>query len=465
MDAIELYLKQIGEVPLLTRDEEIAVAKRLEESRERYRCATLSTDFVLQATVALFEQIREARVPIYKAIEVYMGNIADKRRLMGLLPRNQQALKELLRENRDDFALVICGDQPARRRREAWRRVVRRRRKAVRLVEELRPRIERLLPAFEDLSRILKRMGTLGQRLARLRGASGTGLEARQLRSELEHLMRVAVESPSTLRHRIGRVLKWRGQWEDARRELSRRNLRLVVSIAKRYRYRGLSFLDLIQEGNTGLMRAVDKFEYQRGFKFCTYATWWIRQAVTRGIADKNRTIRIPSHMKGKMGKVQEATEQLMQTGDPRPTLEKTAELAGLSVEETHRALKGGRLPLSLDQPLRRQGDEDPRRDFVPDHREDNPLDIASHGQLRGRIDEVLDVLSWRERSIIELRYGLGDGYSYSLKEIAQVFRVSRERVRQIQSKALEKLQQSEPSGKLQGFLEQPADGTADSPV
>jgi len=316
--------------------------------------------------------------------------------------------------------------------------------------------MERLLPAFDKLSRIAEQMENFARRLAELSGAADGDDEAGQVRRSLESLIQLALESPAALRHRVARASRWRDQYEDARQELCRRNLRLVVSVAKKYRRRGVGFLDLIQEGSAGLMRAVDKFEVERGFKFCTYATWWIRQAITRALGDKNRTIRVPLHMKDKIHRVQDATERLMQAHDSRPTLEQTAKEAGLSVEETDRAIQGRRVPLSLDDPLGRQED-DPRRDFLPDYRNDDPLDAAHHDQLASRIQEALTVLSWRERSVIEMRYGLGDGHTYTLREIAQVFRVSRERVRQIEAKAMDRLRESGAAGRLLGFLDLPA--------
>jgi RNA polymerase primary sigma factor len=240
---------------------------------------------------------------------------------------------------------------------------------------------------------------------------------------------------------------------EDAREHLIRANLRLVVSVAKKYVGRGLSFLDLIQEGNIGLMKATDKFDYMRGYKFSTYATWWIRQAITRAIADQARTIRIPVHMIETMSKLRNVSKKLLQTLGREPTIEETAQEANISVEETRRVLKISRHPISLDRPVG-ESEDSYFGDFIEDDTAESPVHAAAGEMLKEKIDQVLKTLTYREREIIKLRYGLGDGYTYTLEEVGRIFKVTRERVRQIEAKAVRKLQHPVRSRQLEGFLD-----------
>ncbi len=274
--------------------------------------------------------------------------------------------------------------------------------------------------------------------------------------------MRITLESPATLHRRVETTRQLQKEYEAARRNLSAGNLRLVVSIAKRYRNRGLSFLDLIQEGNTGLMRAVEKFEYERGFKFSTYATWWIRQAITRAIADQSRTIRVPVHMIETMSKVRAVTRELIQTRGSEPTLEETALVAGVSIEDASCAVQMSHQPLSLDQPVG-EHDDSYFGEFLQDHREEDPLHDMNRELLKSRIAGVLGALNYREREIIRLRYGLVDGYAYTLEEVGKIFSVTRERVRQIEAKAVRKLQHPIRARRLSSFLDRPVPAPVDA--
>jgi RNA polymerase primary sigma factor len=242
-------------------------------------------------------------------------------------------------------------------------------------------------------------------------------------------------------------------EYEDAKRRLSGGNLRLVVSIAKKYRNRGLSFLDIIQEGNTGLMRAVDKYEYRRGYKFSTYATWWIRQAITRAIADHARTIRIPVHMIETMSRLRNIAKQLLQELGREPTIEEIARKAKMPVSEARRVMKISRHPISLDRPVG-ESEDSYFGDFIEDDAAESPVQSAGNDMLRGRIEEVLKTLTYREREILKLRYGIGDGYTYTLEEVGKIFKVTRERVRQVEAKAIRKLQHPVRARKLEGFLD-----------
>jgi len=332
-------------------------------------------------------------------------------------------------------------------------RLGRRRRKAVRLVEELglrTQRIEQMIRTLEDFSR---RVDELKTKISATRPDRQSAEQKGQWLSEYRMILVACQESPTSLRNRVMYLKRVYSEYQQAKRELSEGNLRLVVSIAKKYRNRGLSFLDLIQEGNAGLMRAVDKFEYRRGFKFCTYATWWIRQAITRAVADQSRTIRIPVHMVETMSRVRNVSRQLVQELGREPSLEEVARRAKTTVDEARRVLAMSRYPISLDRPVGNSEDSQ-FGDLLPDGAAESPATGASQEMLRSRINRVLKTLSYREREIIKLRYGLGDGYSYTLEEVGHIFKVTRERIRQIEAKAVRKLQQPSRSQELVGFLD-----------
>ena len=454
-DPVRIYLMQMGEIPLLSRHEELSVARRIERNRRRFRNCTLANDYVLRAAIHLLEDIRDGKVRLDRTIEVSVINVREKSRLLKVLGPNVATLHRLVLQNTRDYFLAINRRQPMSQRRQAWRRLLNRRAKAVRLVEELGLRTQRLQPFLEKVRLIAQRMDAIRLQLAAPCRNEEDLARAAELRKELCYLMRLTQESPATLRRRLTRIDGLSQQYEVAKRELSAGNLRLVVSIAKCYRNRGVSFLDLIQEGNTGLMRAVDKFQCARGYKFSTYATWWIRQAITRAIADHSRTIRVPVHMVESMGRVRNAVRNLFQEHGTDPTLEQTAEAAGLSIAETDCVLRMNRQPLSLDQPV---GDNDDTYfgEFLQDHREADPLMELNQSLLRARIAEVLDGLDYRDREILRLRFGLADGCSYTLEEVGKIFSVTRERVRQIENKAVRALQHPTRARKLAAFVERP---------
>ncbi|MCG8583629.1 MAG: sigma-70 family RNA polymerase sigma factor [Pirellulales bacterium] len=452
-DPIRMYLMQMGEIPMLSRPDEIAAAQRIERSRIRFRHEMLANDFVLQAAVDLLIKVRDGQLRLDRTVEVSVTDAAEKKRTMCRLAPNLATVEELLARNGRDFRIAISRSQPNAERRQAWQRLVRRRRRAVCLVEELNLRTQRIQPLLTKLQDISLRMTSLREQLAEFEQGYQPIADPRELRAELHYLMRTSLESPSTLARRIKRIERLQKEYDAAKRYLSAGNLRLVVSIAKRYRNRGLSFLDLIQEGNTGLMRAVDKFEYRRGYKFSTYATWWIRQAITRAIADQSRTIRVPVHMMDTMTKVRAVTRDLVQILGREPTLEELAEAADLPLEEARCILKVARQPLSLDQPIS-DHDESYFGEFLEDHRKVDPLSNVNHEMLRKRIDEALAELNLREREILRMRFGLADGYCYTLEEVGRIFSVTRERVRQIESKAVQKLQQPYRNRGLAEFLD-----------
>ena len=348
---------------------------------------------------------------------------------------------------------MITPGTPATEIKAAQQRLAARRRKMVTLLEELSLRTQRLQPTMRRLEQISSRMDHLQHQIESMKNLKSARDERANLQKELVDLMQMTLETPDSLRQRLDDVRDRFGAYELSMRELSGGNLRLVVSIAKKYRNRGLSFLDLIQEGNTGLMRAVDKYEYRRGYKFSTYATWWIRQAITRAIADQARTIRIPVHMIETMSKLRKVSKRLLQEKGREPTIEETAEAAGVSLEETRRVLKISRHPISLDRPVG-ESEDSYFGDFIEDDTTESPVNSATQEMLKDKIDVVLKTLTYREREIIKLRYGLGDGYTYTLEEVGRIFKVTRERVRQIEAKAVRKLQHPVRSKQLKGFLD-----------
>lgn len=452
-DPVRMYLTQMGEIPLLTRTQEISLAKRIEITRRQFRTKLLECDYVIQMAFKTLRRVHAGELPFDRTVQVSVTDRLEKDQIQGRIPHNLNTLTVLLKRNRRDFMIAFSKSRSKTERRQAWTALARRRRRCVRLIEELglrTQRIEAALPVVEKFSRTIDE---LHQRIHQHKKARKPAAERQPWLQDLRMMLIACQESPTSLRNRVRYLKKVFSEYQQAKRELSEGNLRLVVSIAKKYRNRGLSFLDLIQEGNAGLMRAVDKFEYRRGFKFCTYATWWIRQAITRAVADQSRTIRIPVHMVETMSRVRSVSRQLLQELGREPTLEEVARRSDTTIEEARRVLAMSRYPISLDRPVGTSEDSQ-FGDLLPDGEAINPSQGAAQDMLRRRIEKVLKTLSYREREIIKLRYGLGDGYSYTLEEVGHIFRVTRERIRQIEAKAVRKLQQPSRSQELVGFLD-----------
>ena len=452
-DPVRMYLTQMGEIPLLTRKEEIDLARRIEVTRQKFRARLLECDYVIQTAFKVLKRVHEGELPFDRTVQVSVTDRLEKEQILGRLPHNLGTLERVLAKNARDYRIAVSKSRRKTDRRAAWKRLGRGHRRAVKLVEELGLRTQRIEPMLRTLEEFSVRIDELNARIKAHKKKRGPASEREPWRREFRNILMATQETPTSLRNRLTYLKRIYAEYQQAKRELSEGNLRLVVSIAKKYRNRGLSFLDLIQEGNAGLMRAVDKFEYRRGFKFCTYATWWIRQAITRAVADQSRTIRIPVHMVETMSRVRNVSRQLLQEFGREPTMEETAKRAETSVDEARRVLAMSRYPISLDRPVGNSEDSQ-FGDLLPDSGAESPATGASQEMLRSRIDLVLKTLSYREREIIKLRYGLGDGYSYTLEEVGHIFKVTRERIRQIEAKAVRKLQQPSRSQELVGFLD-----------
>ncbi len=452
-DPVRMYLTQMGEIPLLTREKEIALAQKIEMTRRRFRRKVLECDYALRNVFETLKRVHAGDLPFDRTIKVSETENLLKDKILQRMPHNLRTLDPLMETNVEEFNQLIDERTLEVDKENLRKRLKSRRRKTVTLIEELSIRTQKVQPLMKKLEQISHRMDDLESAIERTRGNRAAKDDRANLGKELLDLMLITLEEPAGLRRRVAIMRMRFGEYEQAKRELSGGNLRLVVSIAKKYRNRGLTFLDLIQEGNTGLMRAVDKYEYRRGFKFSTYATWWIRQAITRAIADQARTIRIPVHMIETMSKLRNVSKKLLQEIGREPTIEETAIAAGITYEETKRVLKISRHPISLDRPVG-ESEDSYFGDFIEDNSVESPVTAATNEMLKDKIENVLKTLTYREREIIKLRYGLGDGYTYTLEEVGRIFKVTRERVRQIEAKAVRKLQHPVRSRQLEGFLD-----------
>ncbi len=452
-DPIRMYLSQMGNIPLLSRHREIFLAKQIELTRKRFRRLVLESDFALRLAVETLEKVFAQELPFERTLRTSETENVRKEQILGRMPENLKTLRCLMEKNEADFQVAIAESGPRKARTEAQDRMTIRRRKMASLCEELSLRTQRLQPIMKRLLQVGERMHELQQQIKQLSRKNPKSSELTLMKRERDELVNMTLETPEQISARCKEIQRRFDAWTEAKQKLSGGNLRLVVSIAKKYRNRGLSFLDLIQEGNAGLMRGVEKYEYRRGYKFSTYATWWIRQAITRAVADHARTIRIPVHMFQSISTLKAKSEQIRQETGREPSMEELAKEVGLGVEETERIMKTWKHPISLDTPVGESEDSN-FGDFLEDDNESTPADSAMRQMLRDKIEHVLKSLTYREREIIRLRYGLGDGYSYTLEETGRIFKVTRERIRQIESKALKKLQHHTRSEHLRGFVE-----------
>ena len=455
-DPIRVYLSQMGEIPLLTREREISLARKIELARMVFRRRMLESDYCARNAVDILQQVYDGTLSFDRTMRISTAENLVRGVIKKRLPDNIQTVNKLLKINRTLFKKLLqseSGDGGRSPAMSGLKRIHRNKRKIATLLEELSLRTSRIQPMKNKLHGMDQKMHQLEQIIARGPNQDMMVEDIETVKQELAGLQELVMETPKQLDKRLHAIERVFTQYEDTKRLLSSANLRLVVSIAKKYRNRGLSFLDIIQEGNTGLMRAVDKYEYRRGYKFSTYATWWIRQAITRAIADHARTIRIPVHMIETMSRLRTAGKVLLQKLGREPTIEEIASEVEMSVGETRRVLKISKHPISLDRPIG-ESEDSYFGDFIEDDAIDSPVASATQEMLKERIDLILKTLSYREREIIKLRYGIGDGYTYTLEEVGRIFKVTRERVRQVEAKAIRKLQHPVRSRKLEGFLD-----------
>ncbi len=443
-DPVRMYLKQMGQVPLLTREQEVEISKRIEDAEIEVARHLHLFGFVTDSYLDLAEKLNKGKERFDRVI--LDKKIESRERYMKGLPKLCDQLKQLHAENDDLFRQLSAKNPRGRKKME----------------EEFQKNLQTLNRVFirfyykqkvvedfcEQVDDYMQKFWKYGRKLAADPEDKEFLTKLRELQQRAWHTQPSFEEANKNLRHWLKEALK-------AKTEMVEANLRLVISIAKKYTNRGLSFLDLIQEGNMGLMKAVEKFEYRRGYKFSTYATWWIRQAITRSIADQARTIRIPVHMIETINKLMRVQKQLVQEYGREPSPEEIAEEIHLPVERVRAVLKMAQQPISLQAPV---GDSDDTSfgDFIEDKSADNPMEEAGFSMLKDKIKDVLDTLTEREREVLEQRFGLKDGYSRTLEEVGRQFQVTRERIRQIEAKALRKMRHPTRIRKLEGFIELP---------
>jgi len=449
-DALGLYLRQMGSIPLLNRVNEIVVAKRLERSRDLFRMSALRSRFIINKAVAMFEKISAGQMPLDPNIDTVSTSNLKRDQILARLPGHLNTLRSLLKRDEDDFYRgLLLETQPERR---AWqRRLMQRVKKMSRLLCELSPRTEVIERWVDEMERkayaLLEAVGALDYKPPRTLAA-----RVSRNRTMRDWIMGVYLE-PDEVPRKLRLIRRLQVKFQDIRRELAEANLRLVVSIAKKYRNRGLPFADLIQEGNRGLMRAVDKYEHKMNFKFGTYATWWIRQGITRALADHARTVRVPCHQIATLSAIERVRGEISVATGRDPSIEEISAILGVKPSDTKSLRIVGRHPLSLHEPVGGDG-ERAIEDFLSDRSTVNPGQHVDQHLLRERIVEVLRSLAPREREVIELRFGLHDGHPRTLDEVARVYGITRERIRQIEARGLTKLRQPLRSSRLEDFQE-----------
>ncbi|MBT5926565.1 MAG: RNA polymerase sigma factor RpoD [Verrucomicrobia bacterium] len=457
-DPVRMYMKQMGKVPLLTREQEVEICKRIEDAEISQRKIVYSMGFAGKEHIALAEKLI-AEPPKERFDRVILDKKIDSR------DKHLKYLRRLVKQVREQ-------DQVVDQKYAAWQKVTSQKAQQKNHDEFLKAdkKLQNMFSKFYFKQKVIEEMTLVTENIFEKIHASLNlikDLEKQkssahqqsyiQMEEQKIHALEAFVRMPNNdYLESYDQLKVFAGKAHQAKTEMVEANLRLVISIAKKYTNRGLSFLDLIQEGNMGLMKGVEKFEYRRGYKFSTYATWWIRQAITRSVADQARTIRIPVHMIEIINKLMRVQKQLLQEFGREPTAEEIADEMNLPVDRVSAVLKMAQQPISLESPVGDSGDAN-FGDFIEDKSAENPSDMTSHLLLRERLNDVLTTLTERERKILELRFGLHDGYARTLEEVGKQFKVTRERIRQIEAKGLRKLRHPTRIRQLQGFLESDA--------